>query len=41
MAKFAVPEEKAPFEVTTYGSGKRFVVPENAPPSGPTGPNHG
>ena len=34
--KFVVPQSTAPFQVTRK-SGQKFVVPENAPPSGPTG----
>ena len=38
MTKFIIPEARAPFQVNK-GAGQKFVVPENAPPSGPTGSN--
>ena len=34
--KFVVPQSQAPFQVIKR-SDQKFVVPENAPPSGPTG----
>ena len=38
MTKFTVPQATSPFQVSK-GAGQKFVVPENAPPSGPTGGN--